>query len=162
MKNNYLLKKGSILGVRARYDHQGWINELTPNRIFVQLDSPLTLILSREIPEGLKEEPAYAVEIKGEYYATQEGLNSAISLLIKLSEEEEILLDRPYRIADVIKEYREKTKDNTSLSDKNRILSMIREKHFPELKEIVFTEKLVDELYDYLTKVEGIEDIYTL
>lgn len=113
MKN--LLKKGSILGIIAHYEHQGQIVELTPNRISVQLDTPITLIFSREIPDKNKGKVAYAVEIDGDYYATESGVETAMDLMMGLSEEEEILLDQPYRLADVIKEYREKVNDETSL-----------------------------------------------
>jgi len=157
-----LLKKGSILGTTAHYEHQGQIVELTPDRILVKLDSPITLIFSREIPDKYKGKAAYAVEIDGEYIATEAGRETAMDLLIGLSEEEEILLDQPYRLADVIKEYREKVNEGTSLFEKTKILTEIQEKHFPELKETVITEDMIDEFYKYLTEVEGIEDIYAL
>ena len=159
---NYLLKKGSILGTTAHYEHQGQIVELTPDSISVQLDSPITLIFNREIPDKYKGKATYAVEIDGDYYATESGFETAIDLMIGLSEEEEILLDRPYRLADVIKEYRDRVNEGTSLFEKTKILIEIQEKNFPELKETILTEKLIDELYKYLTEVEGIEDIYAL
>lgn len=160
MKN--LLKKGSTLGIIAHYEHQGQIVELTPNRISVQLDSPITLIFSREIPDKYKGKAAYAVEIDSDYYATESGFETAMDLMMGLSEEEEILLDQPYRLADVIKEYREKVNDETSLYDKTNILTEIQKKHFPELRETVITEEMINEFYKYLTEVEGIEDIYSL
>lgn len=162
MVNKLLLRKGSILATAAHYEHQGQIVELSPDRISVQLDSPLTLIFSRDVPDEYKSEIAYAVEIDGEYFASELGRNTAMDLMIGLSTEEEILLDQPYRLADVIKEYREKINDETSVSDNSRFLAEIQAKHFPELKETVFTDKLIDDFYSYLTKIEGIEDIYSL
>lgn len=85
-----------------------------------------------------------------------------MDLMMGLSEEEEILLDQPYRLADVIKEYREKVNNETSLYDKTNILTEIQQKHFPELRETVITEEMINEFYKYLTEVEGIEDIYSL
>ena len=160
MKN--LLKKGSILGTTAHYEHQGQIVELTPDRISVQLDSPITLIFNREIPDKYKGKAAYAVEIDGDYYATESGFETAMDLMIGLSEEEEILLDQPYRLADVIKEYRERVIEETSLFEKTKLLTDIQEKYFPELRETLITEDMIDEFYKYLTEVEGIEDIYAL
>ena len=162
MDNKLLLKKGSILGTTAHYEHQGQIVELTPDSISVQLDSPITLIFSREIPDRYKGKAIYAVETDGEYIATEAGRNTAMDLLIGLSGEEEILLDQPCRLADVIKEYRERVNEKTSLFEKTKILIEIQEKHFPELKETVITEEMIDEFYRYLTEVEGIEDIYAL
>ena len=160
MKN--ILKKGSILGTTAHYEHQGQIVELTPDRISVQLDSPITLIFNREIPDKYKGKAAYAVEIDGDYYATESGFETAMDLMIGLSEEEEILLDQPYRLADVIKEYRERVNEETSLFEKTKVLTEIQEKYFPELRETLITEDMIDEFYKYLTEVEGIEDIYAL
>lgn len=151
---NILLKKGSILGTTAHYEHQGQIVELTPERISVQLDSPITLVFSREIPDKYKGKAAYAVEINGEYFATESGFETAMGLMIELSEEEEILLDNPYKLADVIKEYREKVNDESTLFEKTKVLIEIQEEHFPELKETVLTEELIDEFYKYLTEVE--------
>lgn len=162
MDKKLLLRKGSILGTTAHYEHQGQIVELSPDCISVQLDSPITLIFSREMPEELKGKAAYAVEIDGEYYATESGRDMAMDLMIGLSTEEEILMDQPYRLADVIKAYREKVNEDTSVSDKGRILAEIHAKHFPELKETIFTEKLLEDFYNYLTNVEGIENIYAL
>jgi hypothetical protein len=62
----------------------------------------------------------------------------------------------------VIKEYREKVNDETSLFEKTKVLTDIQEKYFPELRETVITEDMIDEFYKYLTEVEGIEDIYAL
>ena len=158
MDNKLLLKKGSVLGTTAHYEHLGQIVELSPDCISVQLDSPITLIFSREIPTESKSN-AYAVEIEGEYYATQEGFDTALDLMLGLSTEEETMLDQPDRLADVIKEFRERINEDTSVSDKNRILVEIQTKHFPELKETVFTARLIDEFYTYLKEVEGWDDI---
>ena len=158
MDNKLLLKKGSVLGTTAHYEHLGQIVELSPDCISVQLDSPITLIFSREMPEELKGKAAYAVEIEGEYYATQEGFDTALDLMFGLSTEEETMLDQPDRLADVIKEFRERINAETSESEKSRVLADIRAKHFPELKETIFTAKLMDEFYTYL-KVEGWDDL---
>lgn len=135
---------------------------MTRDRISVQLDSPITLISSREIPDKYKGKAAYAVEIDGDYYATESGLDAAWELMFGLSKDEEILLDQPYRLANLIIEFREKVNDATSLFDKTKILIELQEKHFPELKETDITEELIDEFYKYLTEVEKIEDIYNM
>jgi hypothetical protein len=85
-----------------------------------------------------------------------------MDLMLGLSEEEEILLDQPYRLADVIKEYQGRVNEETSLFEKTKILTEIQVKFFPELSETVISEELVDEFYKYLTEVKGIEDIYAL
>lgn len=162
MENNKLIKKGCILGTTAHYEHRGQIVELTPERISVQLDSPFTMVFCREILEKYRNEVTYAIEIGGEYYATEKGFNMAMDLLIGLSEEEEILLDQPYRLADVIKEYRERVNEGMSLFEKTKTLIEIQEKHFPELKETVISEEMIGEFQKYLTEVEGIEDIYSM
>ena len=151
-----LLRKGSVLGAVDDYEYEGQIVELTPDRISVQLDSPITLIFSREN----RGKYAYAFEIDGEYYATEDGFNMAMDLMIGLCTEDKILFDDPYRIADMIIEYRKRVNEETSISDKTKILKEIQAKYFPEIRETVITEKMIDEFYKYLTEVEGIEDIY--
>ena len=157
-ENKRKVKEGSIL----HYELRGQIVELTPDFLSVQLGSPITLTAGREVPDRFKEEVIFASEFDGEYYATEVGVNTAKDLLLMLNAEEEILLEDSHRLADVVKEYREKVTRETSLFEKSKILIEIQEKHFPELKETVITEEMIDEFYRYLTEVEGIEDIYAL
>ena len=153
-----MVKKGSIL----HYELRGQIVELTPDSLSVQLDSPITLIYNREVPNRFKGEIVLASEIDGEYCATEKGVNLAKNLLLMLNAAEEILLEDPHRLADVVKEYREKISEISTATDKNIALYDIKQKYFPELKETEFTEETIDEIYKYLTEVKGIKDIYAL
>ena len=158
MDNKYLLRKGSHLGVTDDYEFIGQITELTPDRISVRLDFPFEVTFSREIQDEDKGKYSFTVEIDGTYYASYEGYDNAMDLMMGLVYEEKILWDNSDRLADVVRDYRKMTNDSSDMTYKTKVLAELRAKHFPEITETVFTEKLINESYHLLTEIEGYDE----
>lgn len=165
MSKKHYLKKGDVISIVADDEYVGEITLLTPYRISVQSVSPLGSVISKKIPEKYRDDICFATSVDNVYYATECGVNTALDLLMRVGNEEGILLEDPFRLKDMIKEYRQKeselslTKD-TIRSKGNRdlfyeldgFLVDLKDKYFPDIKEIEFEAALMDKLQEYVEK----------
>lgn len=162
------LRKGDLVGIVAESEYNGEIVFLTPFHISVQIKSPIGSIISKRIPEKYRDKVCFAVKIEGEYVATETGVNTALDLLMRIGKEEDVLIDQPLYLQDMIDEYRKKEaelnltsktiygkEDRSLINERDEFLERLKEKYFPDLKEIVFGEELIGKLEQYLTDYES-------
>lgn len=163
-----LIKKGDIVGVIDDGEYNGEIISLSPFHISIQLKSPVGSIISKEVPEEYRDKVCFAVEIEGEYVATETGIITALGLLMQIGKEEDVLIDQPLYLQDMIDEYRNKEaelnlttktihekEDRSLIKERDEFLKELKEKYFPNLKEIVFGEELIGILEQYLKDYES-------
>ena len=162
------LRKGDLVGIVPESEYNGEIVFLTPFHISVQIKSPIGSIISKRIPEKYRDKVCFAVKIEGEYVATETGVNTALDLLMRIGKEEDVLIDQPLYLQDMIDEYRKKEaelnltsktiygiEDRPLIKERDEFLERLKEKYFPDLKEIVFGEELIGKLEQYLTDYES-------
>ncbi len=165
MSKKHYLKKGDIISIVADDEYVGEITLISPYCISVRSMSPLGSVISKKIPERYQDDICFATRIDGVLCATECGINTTLDLLMRVGKEEGILLEDPFRLKDMIKEYRQKeselslTKD-TIRSKGNRdlfyeldgFLVDLKDKYFPDIKEIEFEAALMDKLQEYVEK----------
>lgn len=157
------LKKGDLIGIVADSEYNGAIVFLTPYHISVQIKSQIGSIISREIPERYRDKVCFAVKLEDEYMATENGVNMALDLLIQIGREEEILLNDPFLLKEILEQFRQRrnmlgitpktirNKDNHAIfSELEDFFMDIIEKHFPEIRHIEFTEDVIEKLEQYV------------
>ena len=164
LNGNNLIKLGDKISVVDNYEYTGTIVKLDSNEIAIQIDSPIGSVISLRVPQY---QGSYTVAalIDSELYCTEEGLNMATELLMRIAEEEDSLLDDEVLLADMIEEFHEKDaerynrwydrydkdkKDKGECPSMVKILSDLQKKYFSGLKEIVFTEELMYKLEKYI------------
>lgn len=162
------LRKGDLVGIVAESEYNGEIVFLTPYHISVQIKSPIGSIISKRIPEKYRDKVCFSVTIEGEYVATETGVNTALDLLMRIGKEEDVLLDQPLYVQDMIDEYRQKEAEldlssksiygkeyRSLIKERDEFLEELKEKYFPDLKEVVFGEELMGKLEQYLKDYES-------
>ena len=165
MSKKHYLKRGDHVSIIADDEYNGEITLLTPYCISVQSMSPIGCVINKKIPEKYRDAVCFASRIDDVYCATECGVNTALDLLMRIGTEEGLLLEDPFRLKDMVEEYRNKELELTLSKDTIRskgnrdlfyeldgFLVDLKDKYFPDIKEIDFDAALIDKLQEYVEK----------
>lgn len=167
MAREKLIKLGDRIGLIDGYEYTGTIVKLSEYEIAVRIDSPLSSVITLRIPINCREKWGLAFLLDNEYYCTSEGVDAATELLMRIAEEEDVIMSDEDVLADMLDEFHEKESDryakrndryNKEKKDKDeypsmaRILAGLQCKYFNGLKEIVFTEDLMSRIGCFLKR----------